>query len=318
MTAQNDSLLNNNEMIWLGESNLEYIFESDNEFILDYSTNNIEGITTNSSSEFIKIDLIGDDRKFISSMFENWVFDLLFNIDVDKFSVNEGLRLSVNEIDSILYQAPSLNKGEIIIRLGCHNEIHFKSYFIKQIWSFNKANNTLYLTPTEIVPVYERRGKKHKLCIIKLPNIEYQIDSINLHDEKYIWVKQHVDKISFTSCITSNNIDIDAFFENYLMNSNYFCQDFNFFSNSRCNHVKDSIYDFTFYNEQDRIKEESVAKVVIPYEDLKGIEIQQIWYLNIADNSLGSQLNIVSPLILYKFGPDGEEEIFRPIFSINN
>ena len=50
-----------NPVAWMGETSFEYKFEDDTNDVVMYSLNKIDGIETRSSSEMVKIDLVGEE-----------------------------------------------------------------------------------------------------------------------------------------------------------------------------------------------------------------------------------------------------------------
>lgn len=317
--SQLPALYQNEEIIWMGESNLEYIFEDPHEesLILDYQTNFIDSIETKSSSSLIKIDLIDDEIPSTSLIFENWISSLIRDETIIVKDLTNSKNLSTEERANLLFYPGRLNDDGSLDMSTCL-EFHFNSYFIRQIWYYNKNEKKLVLIPIEIIPVYKINGEKIELFKIELPNISYQIKSPDLHRKDFKWVKRNIDKISFTSSIKQKKGNLKDFFESYLMESKYYCQEFHYYSNFRCNHIKDDDKNPNSLNKELFLKEKKLAETKISYEKIKGIELQQTWYLNDFENSLGSRLDNISPLILKEFGSREKIKMYKPIFSIKN
>ena len=317
--AQDQSLMQNPDIIWLAETNFEYILENGESNYIDYEMNTIDSYPQNATSILYKMDVVQDDLPFPNNQLASWIRHVI-SLDSSMIkSVKSGEKLSKEEVGYIMYgiELDTL-KDKGTIPLTSYSLVSFYSFYIKQVWFYDKSRKRLYSKVIEITPVVLiNDDNKRKLFTIEVKQI-HSMDSLGDFSHSAIkWVVHNEMKLNFKkafNCIKGSN---DIFFNDYLMNAEYHCgKNDQIYANTRCNKLqayKENRLSFL----KPTLKDKEEAKRVILINEIRGIQIEQLFYINSSSNEFGVYVKEISPLVKYEF-KDDFPPLYQSVWSIKN
>jgi hypothetical protein len=293
--AQLQELLQNPNITWIAETNFEYILEDGDSFYIDY-----------------KMDVTLDELPFPNNQLDAWIRHVISLDSIHVKSATTGKKLSKDAIENIMLgiELDTLN-DKVTIPIWSCGWVSFYSVYVKQYWFYNKNEDKLYTKVIELTPVeYVNDTDIRKLFTIELNEINSIKSLEDFSNSEIKWVVKNEMKLDFNEafqCIKGTN---ESFFEDYLMNAEYHCGKYDrIYANTRCNSMTINQEDgLSFMKPSTQDKEQ--AQRVILYEDIKGIQLQQMFYINSSTNEFGAYLYEISPVVKEIFKND-----YPPIYE---
>lgn len=319
LVAQDNSLLDDNDILWIAESEIEYVFEDAESNYLDYEMLSIEGNVQYASSYLYKMDVLFDELPFPNNQFNHWIRDMIEEEYFSITSVKEGKLLTMEEVEYILMgiKIDTLEDRQLPIPISSHSKVEFYSYIVKQKWYFDKEKNRLFTDVIAITPCeYVYPNSTAPLFTLEVKNAREIDEKDHLKSQHVKWVLSNEMKIDFYQEFQSLKGNTETFFNDYLMNTKHHCEEYeSYFSNTKCNELE---FYKKYRNHDSELDEERIkAKKVIYFNDVKGIEIQQLFYIDFNSNEFGSIINQVSPLVRYEF-KDDYPPLYQKVWTVNN